>query len=87
MSKDNIAVVLRVFLGNRTESGRDGCPERVGSKELGRAVLVEDIELGDLEPGVAQQVRDLARQVTASEGPLLDRLEAPLPATHSLVGR
>ena len=69
------------------ESGRDGGAERVGGEKLGRAILVEHIELGDLEPGVAEQVRDLPCQMTASEDPLLHGLQAMLPAAHPLVRR
>src|SRR5262245_8124514 len=69
----------------RPQSGGDGGAERVGSNELRRAVLVEDIELSDLEARATNQVRDLTGQVTASEDTLLDRLEAMLPPANPLV--
>src|SRR5262245_54828549 len=72
---------------NRPQSEGHGGAERVGSSELGRAVLVEDVELGDLEAGATNQARDLAGQVAASEDPLLHRLEAMLPPPDPLVRR
>ena len=74
--------------GRTTASqGRPGDAEGVGAEDLRRALLVEDVELGDGEAGAGQQVDDRAREVAAAEQPLLDGLEAVLPAAHALVRR
>jgi hypothetical protein len=65
--------------------GRQGDAEGVRSREFG-ALLVEHVEFFDGETRGSQQVNDWPGEVAPAEDPLLQRVEAPLPAAHTLVG-
>ena len=65
-------------LGRWLRSGGD--PEEGGADRLGGAFFVEDIDLGDREAGVGQEIGDRAGEVAPAEEALLHRLEAELPA-------
>src|SRR4051794_37633614 len=63
-------VVSRQLWGGRV---RDGDTERVGGQGLGRAWLVEHVDLLDAEAGGLDQVEDRSRQMTASDETLVER--------------
>src|SRR4051812_22672106 len=67
--------------------GRVGDAEGVGAEDLRRAVLVEDVDLGDHEASLGQPLDDGTGEVAAAEQALLDRLKAVLPPADVLVGR
>lgn len=61
-------------------------PRESAPTGLGGALLVEDIELGDGEARVSEQVDDRAGEVTAAEEALVHRLQTMLPAPYVFVG-
>src|SRR5215471_21263798 len=66
-------------------SWRDRDAERVGACDL-RARLVEHVELGDRKARRLEQVDYRPGEVTHAGEALLNRVQAPLPPAHVLVG-
>ena len=65
--------------------GRQRGAQGVGAHRLRSALFVEHVEFCDGEARGPQQVDDWPGEVAAAEEPLLHRVEAVLPAAHSLV--
>jgi hypothetical protein len=60
--------------------------EGVGAGEFRGSLLVEDVEFLDGEGRRRQQVDDGPGEVASAGDPLLQRVEAPLPAADPLIG-
>jgi hypothetical protein len=60
--------------------------EGVGAREFRGALLIEDVECFDAEASRRQQVHDGPGEVASASYPLLQWIEAPLPAADRLIG-